>query len=95
MRGGNNGMRVSLTPFEPFEKCAWITVQVTPLQYVLFVGKLWDCVPPRVPTIDVEVDVFVDLPGGTPMEGLEWLAENHEWLERRAAEWLISPMGIN
>ena len=63
-------MRLSL---QPFPRCAWVKVPVTPLGYVLAVGKLWDQVPRFVPEEDFPVTVFVDLPEGDQQEGLQML----------------------
>lgn len=81
-------MRISLAPFPG---AAWVDVPVTPMGYVLMVGKFWDCAPGLVPSIDVSIRVFVDLPGRSPAEGLQWLESNVERVQRRAAEWLIAP----
>lgn len=88
-------MKLSLAPFRPFDRCAWIKVPMTPLGYVLMAGKFYDCAPLVAPEIDTEIVVFVDLPGENSQDGLEWLAVNHDWLQRMAAEWLISPVCLD
>ena len=85
-------MRLSL---QPFPRCAWVKVPVTPLGYVLAVGKLWDQVPRFVPEEDFPVTVFVDLPEGDPQEGVALIQQNLSSIQRLAAECLISPAPLD
>ena len=57
----------------PFPRCLALHVALSPLDYVLFVGKLWDSVPKCVPETVAFVEVFIDAPSPDPAESLEWL----------------------
>lgn len=85
-------MRLSL---QPFPCCAVVSVSLTPLGYVLLVGKLYDQVPRVVPEGNTVVPVYVDLSEIDPIEGMGLMKINLAEIERKAAEWLISPMFLN
>ena len=81
----------------PFPQCLALLVALSPLDYVLFAGKLWDCVPKCVPETVAFIEVFIDAPSPDPAESLEWLLANETWARARAREALIGPepMDVN
>ena len=85
-------MKISL---KPFPNSAWIKVPLTPLGYVLLVGKLNNQVPLFVPEEDFPITVFVDLPEGDPQEGVALIQQNLSSIQRLAAECLISPAPLD
>lgn len=85
-------MTISPLPF-PYSVC--VCVNVSPIVYALFAGKLYGYAPPVFPEDMIQVRVFIDLPFGDPEEDTAWLAENYLWVKRRILDWLIAPVGLN
>ena len=82
--------------FPPFPGSVPITVPISSLEYVLFVGKIQDCVPKCVPEEGAaRIMVWIDAPYDDAQEAAEFVVMNRPRLEARVREWMISPCFLN
>ena len=80
----------------PFPGSVPITVPISQIEYVLFVGKIQDCVPKCVPEEGAaRIMVWIDAPYDDAQAAAEFVVVHRPQLEARVREWMVTPCFLN